>query len=273
MSLALVAFLVSIVAGGFGALVGIGGGLIIVPVLTVLLGVPIKTAIAASLIGVIATSMAATAHYLDQGVADRRLGLILLVATAAGGVTGGLTAELLDGRILAALFGALLVFVVVQMLREQKPPPEPAHEDPEGAGFVSSYREPSDGRDVTYRAGRFPFATATSFVAGNVSGLLGVGGGIINVPTMHLVMGTPIRVATTTSTWMLGPTAAASATLYFAAGLLEPLLAAPVALGVFLGARVAARLSSRVSQRALRLAFIGVSVVFAVQMFARAAGL
>ncbi len=271
MSLALIAFLVSIGAGGFGALVGIGGGLIIVPVLTVLLGVPIKTAIAASLIGVIATSMSASAHYLGSGIADRRLGLLLLLATAAGGVTGGLLGGLIDGRALALLFGTLLVFVAVQMIRQRAAPQVSIpHDDPVDGGFVSSYIEPSDGREVRYRARRMEAGAAVSFAAGNVSGLLGVGGGVINVPTMNLAMGVPIRVATATSTFMLGPTAAASALLYFSAGALDPVLAGPVALGVFIGARIGARVSSRVSQSALQLAFIAVALIFAVQMFFRA---
>ncbi|MBA3307315.1 MAG: sulfite exporter TauE/SafE family protein [Chloroflexi bacterium] len=270
MSLVVIAFLVSIAAGGFGALVGIGGGLIIVPVLTVLLGVPIKTAIAASLIGVIATSMSASAHYLDSGIADRRLGLLLLLATAAGGITGGLLGSVIDGRVLALLFGTLLVFVAVQMIRQRAALPAPVpHDDPEG-GFVSSYIEPSDGSEVSYRARRLQAGAAVSFAAGNVSGLLGVGGGVINVPTMNLAMGVPIRVATTTSTFMLGPTAAASALLYFSAGVLDPVLAGPVALGVFIGARIGARMSSRVSQGALRVAFIAVALIFAMQMFFRA---
>jgi len=262
-------FLISIGAGGFGALVGIGGGLIIVPVLTLLLDVPIKTAIAASLIGVIATSMSATAHYLDAGLADRRLGLVLLVATAAGGVTGGLIGGYLDPRILAAIFGTLLILVALQMLRQRRSTHAPVPPDPEAAGFTSSYVEPTDGSEVSYRVHRLPLGTAASFVAGNVSGLLGVGGGVINVPTMNVAMGVPIRVATSTSTYMLGPTAAASAILYFAAGALDPLLAGPVALGVFIGARAGARLQARVSQGTLQLAFIGVALVFAAQMFLR----
>jgi uncharacterized protein len=272
MSAALVAFLVSILAGGFGSLVGIGGGLIIVPVLTLLLGYDIKVAIAASLVGVIATSVSATAHYLERGTADRRLGLVLLVATALGGLSGGLTARFLDGRVLALLFGILLLFVAVQMLRQLRSPTQPtAAEGAEAVGFASHYVEPTTGERVDYRAQRLGVGTAASFVAGNVSGLLGVGGGIINVPTMNLVMRVPIRVATTTSTYMLGATAAASAVIYEASGQLDPLLAAPVALGVFVGARTGARVSMRVSQHALRIAFIGVALVFAVQMFLRVA--
>lgn len=273
MSVALLAFLISIGAGGFGALVGIGGGLIIVPALTILLGVPIQTAIAASLIGVIATSMGASARYLDTGLADRRLGLVLLIATAAGGVTGGLMAGFLDGRILAGLFGVLLVLVAVQLIRQRGvASPLTATHDTDG-GFVSSYVEPNDGQTVTYRVRRLGLGAGASYLAGNVSGLLGVGGGVINVPTMNILMGVPIRIATTTSTYMLGPTATASALLYLAAGLLDPILAGTVALGVFIGARAGARFSERISQGTLRIAFIVVALVFAAQMLVRAAGL
>lgn len=254
-------------------MVGIGGGLVIVPMLTLLLGVPIQTAIAASLIGVIATSMTASAHYLELGLADRRLGLLLLLATVAGGITGGLTAGVLDGRTLAGLFAVLLVLVAVQMLRQPKVVIVVPAEGSTGRGLASSYIEPTDGKEVHYVARRIGLGAIASFVAGNVSGLLGVGGGVINVPVMNVAMGVPIRVATTTSTYMLGATAAASAVLYFAAGILEPLLAGPVALGVFLGARVGARLATRVSQRNLQLIFVVVAAVFAVQMLARAAGL
>jgi hypothetical protein len=269
-SAASVAFLVSIVAGGFGSLVGIGGGLVIVPALTIALGYDIKVAIGASLVGVIATSVAASAHFLETGIADRRLGLPLLVATAIGGLTGGLTAGLLDDRFLALLFGILLLVVSMQMLRQLRSPAHPtAAEGAEVEGFDSHYIEPGSGETVTYRATRMGLGAAISFIAGNVSGLLGVGGGVINVPTMNVLMRVPIRVATTTSTYMLGATAAASAMLYAASGELDPMVAAPVALGVFVGARSGARLSLRLSQQVIRLVFVAVALFFALQMFAR----
>lgn len=268
MSAVLVAFLVSIAAGGFGSLVGIGGGLIIVPVLSTMLGYDIKIAIAASLIGVIATSIAASGHYIATGIADRRLGVTLLVATALGGLTGGIVSRYLDARILALLFGILLLFVAIQMTRQLRGSAAVIHAatGTDDAGFDSSYIEPTTGQVVGYRASRLPVASAISYVAGNISGLLGVGGGIINVPTMNVVMGVPLRVATTTSTFMLGATAVTSAMLYESSGQLEPMLAAPVALGVFLGARSGALLSRRVSPRQLRIIFVIVALFFAAQM-------
>lgn len=269
MSAALVAFLVSVAAGGFGSMVGIGGGLVIVPLLSLVLGYDVKVAIAASLIGVIATSLSASPRYIKSGIADRRLGMLLLVAATLGGLAGGVTAGLLDGRTLSLLFALLLTVVALRMLWQLRHPVSRPPLDAEAAasGFASSYVEPTTGDTVAYRAQRVLPGTLVSFVAGNVSGLLGVGGGVINVPTMNVLMQVPIRVATTTSTYMLAATATASAVVYLASGQLDPLLAAPVALGVILGARVGARLSMRLSQNVLRLTFVIVAAVFAVSMF------
>lgn len=248
---------------------GIGGGLIIVPVLTIGLGYDVKSVIAASLIGVIATSLSASPRYLKSGIADRRLGLFLLVAAALGGLLGGLTSNLLDGRLLSLAFGLLLAGVAIQMLWQIWRPSQPPAVDSTAttAGFASSYVEPTSSEVISYRAGRLGPGAAVSFFSGSISGLLGVGGGVINVPTMNVLMRVPIRVATTTSTYMLAATAAASAVVHIAAGELDPLLAAPVALGVIVGARVGARASMHVPQDILRLIFIGVSVIFAVGMF------
>jgi uncharacterized membrane protein YfcA len=268
-SAALIAFLVSIGAGGFGSMVGIGGGLVIVPVLSVVLGYDVKVAIAASLVGVIATSLSASPRFVRTGIADRRLGMLLLVAAAIGGLAGGVTAGYLEGRTLSLLFALLLTGVALRMLWQLRHPlvHRPVTAEDEASGFVSSYVEPTTGDEVSYRAHRLLPGTLVSFVAGNVSGLLGVGGGVINVPTMSVLMQVPIRVATTTSTYMLAATATASAVVYLASGQLDPLLAAPVALGVIVGARLGARLSMRLSQDVLRLAFVLVAAVFAVSMF------
>ena len=264
----LVAFLASGLAGGFGSMLGIGGGLIIVPTLTIALGHDVKTATAASLIAVIGTSLSASPRFIRSGIADRRLALVLLVGAALGGLTGGVTSGILDSHVLALAFAVLLTVVAVQMLRQVRHPrpPVPPDEDA-GTGFVSSYVEPTSGETVVYQARRIGPGAAVSFLAGNVSGLLGVGGGLINVPTMNVLMHVPIRVATTTSTYMLAATAGASALVRLADGQVDPLLVAPVALGGLVGARLGARLSSRFSQNALRLGFVVVAGIFAIGMF------
>jgi uncharacterized membrane protein YfcA len=268
------AFVAAIGAGLFGSIVGIGGGLIIVPLLSIGLGVDIKHAIAASLLGVIAVSTAAAASYLQSGLVDRRLGLTLLLATASGGIVGGYVGGLLDAQVLSGIFAVVLVMVAVQMLRGRRraPAASPTGE-PARLEFESSYVEPTTGEQVAYRARRVGLGAAISLVAGALSGLLGIGGGVVNVPTMNLVMGVPIRVALTTSTYMLGATAVASGVIYYSRGLIDPLLAAPVVVGVFIGARTGARLSHRLPQHALQLLFVVVALIFAAQMILRAAGL
>lgn len=268
--LELLAFAVAIGAGAFGALVGIGGGLIIVPMLTVALGVDIRLAIAASLLGVIAVSTSAGAAYLSRGLVDRRLGLVLLVATAIGGILGGFVAGVLDARLLSAMFGVVLVAAAIQMLRGRGQPHPELADAPGRFELESSYIEPTTGRQVSYRARRVGLGAGISVFAGAMSGLLGVGGGIVNVPTMNLLMGVPIRVATTTSTYMLAATAAASAVIYYARDQIDPLLAAPVVVGVVVGARIGARFASRVPQHTLQLVFVGVAFFFALNMLLRA---
>ncbi len=269
MSAALIAFLVSIGAGGFGSMVGIGGGLVIVPLLSVVLGYDVKVAIAASLIGVIATSLSASPRFVRSGIADRRLGMLLLVAAALGGLAGGVTAGYLDGRTLSLLFALLLAGVALRMLWQIRHPL--THIPVAEARRRPASSPPSWSPRAAKRSSIAPIACcrarwchswpATSAVCSASAA------GVINVPTLSVLMRVPIRVATTTSTYMLAATATASAVVYLASGQLDPLLAAPVALGVIVGARLGARLSMRLSQDALRLAFVAVAAVFAVSMF------
>lgn len=267
----LVVLVVSLLAGGFGSMVGIGGGLIVVPVLTTLLGYDITVVVPASLVGVIAVSVAAAGPFLDGETVDRPLAIRLLIATAAGGLTGGLIAGFLDARALAVLFAILLVYVAIQMARQVRPRAGAAVAD-DPAHHERSYVEPVTKRRIGYTPRRLPAGAAIAYLAGNVSGLLGVGGGVINVPVMTLLMDVPMRVATTTSTFMLGATAAASAIVYEAHGRLDPMLAAPVALGVFAGAKLGARLSKRIPPSWLRIAFVALAGWFAVQMTLKALG-
>jgi uncharacterized membrane protein YfcA len=270
LTLELLALICAAGAGTFGAVVGVGGGIILVPLLTLFLGVPVHVAVAVSLLGVIAVSTTASASYLDRGFVDRRVGLTLLVATALGGVAGGYIAGYLDARVISGLFGVVLALVAIQMLRGRRSSAPEFTGEPQGLEFDSSYVEPSTGDVTHYRARRVGLGAFVSLFAGALSGLLGVGGGIVNVPTMNVLMHIPIRVATTTSTYMLGATAAASAVLYLSRGEIDFALAAPVVIGVFLGGRVGAIFQPRVPQHALMLIFVVLSAFFAVQMLLRA---
>ena len=260
-------------AGVFGALLGLGGGILIVPLLTLGLGVPLREAVAVSLVSVIVTSSAAAGVYLERHVANLRLGMVLELFSASGALVGGLIAFLLSERVLAGLFAALLIYVAVTMIRRReapapdRPPATAAGENPPAPTFTDSLGGPG------YRVHRLPMGMAGSVVAGLVSALLGVGGGIVKVPTMHLAMGVPMKVATATSNMMIGITATSSAVIYLLRGQIDPFVAGPTALGVFVGAMVGTRIAHRVDTRILRILFVAVLAYTAVEMAQKALGL
>ncbi len=269
-------------AGVFGSLLGLGGGILIVPLLTVGFGIPFREAVGVSLVCVIVTSSAAAGVYLERHTANLRLGMLLEVFTASGALLGGLVAFLLPERVLAGLFAALLAYTAFSMLRRsraQAAPSTPAAAD--GPGAATAAGQDPDGppkglADVVagpgYRPRRLGAGAGGSLGAGVISALLGVGGGIVKVPLMHLVMGVPLKVATATSNLMIGVTAAASAVVYLLRGSIDPYVAGPTAVGVFAGAMVGSRLAARIDVRILRLLFVGVLALTAAQMTLRALG-
>lgn len=276
---AVVSFLIALLAGAFGSVLGIGGGLFIIPSLNLFLGVQLKTAIAASIVAVIATSLGGGHVYLRIGVADIRLGLILALATAPSAVVGAILATHVNARVLAAVFAAVLAVSAYRMAAStrasgRKAAPATKHA-PSSLRFRAGYREPSTGEAIPYTVSRVPLGVAASTVAGLISGMLGVGGGIVQVPVMNLLMGIPIKVATTTSTYIIGITAMAGAFVYYnhRPSLIDPALAVPVTMGVFIGASIGSRVLGRVSQRALRNTFTVVMVVYTVQMALRVVGI
>ena len=272
-----------LVAGIFGSLLGLGGGILIVPLLTLGFGLPLREAVGISLVCVIMTSGAAAAVYLERRVANLRLGMLLELFTATGALIGGSIAFLLDERLLAGLFAALLLYVALTMLRrrdarpagETRPslPASPVVREhgPRDAGGGTGFVARLSGADYTVR--RFPVGVAGSLFAGVVSALLGIGGGIVKVPVMHVGMGVPLRVATATSNLMIGITASTSAIIYLFRGGLDPYAAGPTAIGVFIGATLGSRASHRVDLRVLRLLFTAVLLYTAYEMARRAAGL
>ena len=267
-------------AGAFGSVLGIGGGLFIIPSLTLFLGIKLKTAIAASIVAVIATSLGGGNVYVRQHVADVRLGLLLALATAPGAIVGALLATRAPARALAGVFAVVLAVSGYRMLvttGQARPDPEENREElpPSRLRFRAAYREPSTGQVIPYRIVRVPVGVAASTVAGVVSGLLGVGGGIVQVPVMHLVMHVPIKVATTTSTYIIGITATAGAFVYYnhRPSFVDPALAVPVTIGVFIGASFGSRVLGRLNPTVLRNVFTIVIVVYTVQMGLRVFGI
>lgn len=236
-------------AGAYGALVGLGGGVILVPVLSIWFGLPIKTAVGVSLVCVIATSTGAAAVYVQRHMTDLRLGMVLELATVLGAITGATAAAYLPDRVIKGAFAAFLGYAAVMMLR-QKP----------GAGADSAVDVPD------YQARNYPLGLGVSYVAGGVSGILGIGGGPIKVPLMYLLMGVPIKVAAATSNFMIGVTAAASAFLYYGRGDIVVPVAAPLATGVFAGALAGSRLSVRLRSRWIRWLLMPVLFYLALLM-------
>jgi len=245
--------ILGVFAGAAGALTGIGGGLIITPILTLGFGVPIHQAIGTSLCCVIATSSGAAARYVEHHLSNIRLGMTLELATTVGAVSGALAAGLLPRGALAIMFSLLLLYAGSTMVRRA------LHAD----------RHDPDPRD-DYTIRHWPLGLGGSVFAGLISGMLGVGGGIIKVPLMYLVMGVPFKVATATSNFMIGVTAAASAFIYFARGDVQLLTTAPTAVGVFLGASFGAHLMRRTPSRWLVILLSSIIFYFAAMMIWKA---
>jgi hypothetical protein len=263
----LLLFASGVCVGVLAALLGLGGGVLIVPLLTLGFGESLPRAIGTSLVAVVATSAGAAAHYVRTGRADVRLGFTLEIGTVLGAAAGGLLAGLLADRVLAGLFAGLMAYVALSLLRQSFATPDDAEADeavdpaaPQGEGAPA------------YRARRLPLALGGSVGAGAMSAVLGIGGGVVKVPLMRLVMGVPMHVAVATSNFMIGVTAAAGAYAYLFRGDIEPMVAAPLALGVMAGAGVGARVAPRVHARWLTILFVIVSVWVAVEMGLRAAG-
>lgn len=258
-------FAASTGAGVLGALTGLGGGVIIVPLLTLGFGVNIRYAIGASLISVIATSSGAAAAYLREGYANIRVAMLLEIATTAGALAGAHVAALVRTSAIAIVFGVVLaVSALVSLRRRSDQQLEAA--DPLATRLRLDSTLPTAAGPAAYHVRRVPLGFGLMFVAGGLSGLLGIGSGAVKVLAMDDAMSLPFKVATTTSNFMIGVTAAASAGIYFSRGYIDPLLAGPVMLGVLLGALVGARLLTVASGHALRLLFAAVIVVLAGEM-------
>ncbi len=287
-------------AGMFGSLLGLGGGLLLVPLLTLAFGVPLREAVAISLVAVIVTSTAGAGVYLRRHVANLRLGMALELFTAVGALAGGLIAFVLDERTLAGLFAVVLTWVAISMIRQGRrmtaatpassaearatDDEEPADPDAGTVAMVAPASEvpaamPAHPATFTdslagdgYRVHRLGFGMVASVGAGLVSALLGVGGGIIKVPVMNVAMGVPLKVATATSNMMIGITATSSAVIYLLRGEIDPYLAGPTALGVFVGASIGSRVAGRIDVRILRWLFVLVVLYTAFEMARRALG-
>jgi uncharacterized protein len=260
-----VVFVLSALAGFLGALTGLGGGVVVVPALTLALGVDIKYAIGASLVSVIATSSGAAAAYVREGFSNIRIGMFLEIATTMGAILGAFLAARVSTHALAIVFGLVLLQAAYQSFRH-KPGAETDKSDPLATRLRLGSDYPVDGQRKKYGVRHVPGGFAMMFGAGALSGLLGIGSGAVKVIAMDSIMRIPFKVSTTTSNFMIGVTAAASAGLYLERGYIDPRVAMPVMLGVLLGALLGAKVLVHAPTKALRLVFGLVILALAVEM-------
>jgi uncharacterized membrane protein YfcA len=263
----------SITAGLIGALSGLGGGIIIVPLLVIGLGVDIHYAIGSSLIAVIATSTAASCAYVKEGFTNVRLAILLETATTIGAILGVGIASLLPASLLSLIFGLFLLYVAVSSLYQAKEVSKDFASDRLALTFKLNSTYPTSQGMQNYPVHHLPLGYLIMFIAGAVSGILGIGSGALKVLALDRVMGLPFKVSTTTSNFMIGVTAATSAGLYFNLGYIDPLITMPVAVGVTFGAFIGARLLPSMSIQVLRRIFSYAIILVGLQMILKTLGI
>lgn len=256
---------ISIIAGFVGSILGLGGGIIVVPVLTLGFGIDIKYAVAASLISIIATSSGAAASFLKDHLTNVRLAFLLEIGTVFGAMSGFLISSSLKSSALYLFFGGFLLFSTVMMFRQKRDPRADVNH-PWADKLKLDSKFPDHGQWIHYKVANVPFGLISMYVAGIFSALLGIGSGIFKIMAMDGAMKIPMKVSSATSNFMIGVTASASAGAYFIRGDIKPEIASPVALGIIIGAYIGARVMPKMNAASIRKVFIVVMGIVAFQM-------
>ncbi|MHB8086368.1 MAG: sulfite exporter TauE/SafE family protein, partial [Dehalococcoidia bacterium] len=269
-----------LVAGTLGSMLGVGGGIMMVPILTLWMGVPMQYAIGSSLVSIVINACTATSVYIDNHVTNLKLGLLLSTTLIPGAVAGAFLASKLSSPVLSLLFGLLMVYVCYTLIprkpRRLSPEQIEAAKDPHEkvhtthAWLDGNYYDPAVKQEISYETHRPVTGMATGFFGGVISSLLGVGGGIINVPVMNLLMKVPIKAAIATSSLLLAFTTMTGSLIYAYNGYVMPYIIAPLIPGIFLGAQLGPRIARRVQSKALIVIFIVFLLVTSVLMILRA---
>jgi uncharacterized protein len=255
--------------GILGALLGIGGGAFIIPILVLLFHVPLHFAIAASLLSVVATSSASSSVFLEKKLTNMRLGMTLEMFTTIGGIIGAFLAIIMSQKILQLIFSGMLIFTAIGLWER----PEERVEKIRNKGLLGAeYYDEKFKREISYKVERLPLGFFMSFLAGIVSGMLGIGGGVIKVPTMVLGMKVPIKAANATSDMMIGVTAIASLYIYYAHHRLDLFISSSAALGTFLGSLLGAHLMTKIRSKGLIIIFSILLLLTSFEMIVRASG-
>ncbi len=257
---------VSLAAGFLGALTGLGGGVVIVPILTLVFKVDIRYAIGATLISVIATSSGAAAAYVKEGYTNIRVGMFLEIATTIGALVGASLAVVLSTSFISFIFGIMLIYSAYLSVRHHEEIIKDKKPDSLAQRLRLDGTFPTEKGIQSYHVYSVPQGLGLMGIAGILSGLLGIGSGVIKVLAMDQFMQIPFKVSTTTSNFMIGVTAAASAGIYFSRGYIDPGLSMPVMLGVLLGSMIGARVLVNAKTHLLRMIFAGLIFILAIEM-------
>ena len=272
--------IIAVLAGFLGSLVGLGGGIIITPALTILFGIDIKYAIGASIVAVIATSSGSAIAFVKDHVSNMRVGMLLEVFTTAGGVVGALMAGIFSSKLLYIFFSLILLNSFYGMLKKTglitkvKKEEEKVENDKYADRYKlnSTYYDKATGKTVVYNVTNVPQGSLVMFGAGFASGLLGIGSGAFKVVALDSYMKLPIKVSTATSNFMMGVTATASALIYFFNGTINPVIAAPIAIGTLIGSRTGAKVMQRLDAKYIRYIFLPILLFTIVNMFLKGVG-
>ncbi|BFI76094.1 sulfite exporter TauE/SafE family protein [Sulfurisphaera ohwakuensis] len=269
-------FVASIIAGLLGSLTGLGGGVVLTPVLVLFLGVPIEYAVGASLISTIATSASSGSRYIKTGLAHMRIAIALEIATTTGAITGSFLEYIIEEehlfKLLDIIFGGVLIFSVIPNFIRMKSE-VPVYVNPDGFSsklrFNGSYYDEALKKEVTYHGVRYPLGLLGMYIAGLISGLLGIGSGALKVLAMDLGMNLPFKISTATSSFMIGVTAATSSGIYWALGIIDPIIVGITIPGVFVGSNFGSRYLNKLMNRRLRQIFTLVLIILGIQLILR----
>jgi hypothetical protein len=261
---------VAAVAAILGSMLGLGGGVFLVPIITLFFGIDPRIAVGASAVVVVTNSVVGSAGHLRSRFTNLRLAMILQVTTAVGAIVGALVGVNADPRVVYLVFGLVLLYAAASMALPRSDRAPALGADPLRLG--AAFRDPATATDVAYVPKRIGLGLGISSGAGVLSGMLGVGGGVVMVPAMNLLMNVPVKAAVGTSTFMVGITSVATAFVFYANGLLDPTVVVPAVVGVFLGGQIGPRLTRRLRAQRLSLLFALILLYLGTSLVLRAFG-
>jgi uncharacterized membrane protein YfcA len=264
---------VAAVAAILGSMLGLGGGVFLVPILTLFFGIDPKFAVGASAVVVVTNSVVGSTNHLRIRFTNPRLAMLLQIATAAGAIAGALYGVLADPRVIYIVFGAVLVYAAVSMVvRSERRVTAPPARARDSLQLGAAFRDPAIREEVSYIPINVGWGMGAGVGAGVISGMLGVGGGVVMVPAMNLLMRVPVKAAVGTSTFMVGMTSVATAFVFYSRGFIDPTLVVPAIVGVFVGGQIGSRLTRRIKAQRLALLFALILLYLGLSLLLRAFG-